>query len=239
MSNDNRDSIRCTSTGLVPGIIVVGIGVLFLLNNLGIVRVHDWWNLWPVILIAIGLTKLIDSPHPNEKSGGAVMLIVGGVFLARNMGWWLTWSIWEWWPILLIGAGLLMLLNRTGVGLPAGIRTRLHSGSRADALAIFGGFKRQDSSDDYRGASYVAVFGGGEVDLRRSQIQGEGAMIDIQAIFGGFEIKVPPNWIVVNEVLGIFGGASDETIHPSPDAPGVKRLTVRGMAFCGGFAIKN
>jgi predicted membrane protein len=238
MSNDYRDSIRCTSAGLVPGMIVVGIGVLFLLNNLGIVRVHDWWNLWPVILIAIGLTKLVDSPHPNEKSGGAVMLIVGSVFLAKNMGWF-TWSIWEWWPILLIGAGLLMLLNRTGIGLTAGIRTRSQSGTGADALAIFGGFKRQISTDDYRGANYTAVFGGGEIDLRRAQIRGDGAIVNIQAIFGGFEIKVPANWIVVNEALGIFGGATDETVHPSPETPGVKQLIVRGSAIFGGFALKN
>jgi len=116
---------------------------------------------------------------------------------------------------------------------------RSRSRSSADAVAILGGFKRQVSTDDYRGASYVAIFGGGEIDLRRAQIQDAVAMVDVQAMFGGFEIKVPANWIVVNEVMGILGGTSDETIHPSPNAPGVKQLIVRGTAVCGGVAIKN
>jgi len=238
MSDENRDHIRYISTGLVPGLIVVGIGVLFLLNNLGVVQIHNWWRLWPVILIAIGLTKLVDSADHNEKSGGLVMLIVGGVFLATNLGL-VTPAIWQWWPLLLIGVGLLMLLNRASTGFSASCRVRSYSRSSPDGLAILGGFKRQVSTDDFRGARYIAIFGGGEIDLRRAQIQGEGAMLDIQAIFGGFEIKVPPNWIVVNQAMGLVGGTSDETIHPNPDAPGVKRLIVRGVAFCGGFAIKN
>src|SRR5215469_11395678 len=142
MTGNNRDQIRYTSTGLVPGLIVAGMGVLFLLNNLNIVRVYDWWLLWPVILIAIGLTKLVDSPHHNEKAGGAVMLVVGGIFLATNLGY-LSWRIWEWWPLILIGAGLMMLLNRTRTGFIHGIRTGSYTTRTPDAIAVFGGFKRQ------------------------------------------------------------------------------------------------
>jgi hypothetical protein len=40
-------------------------------------------------------------------------------------------------------------------------------------------------------------------------------------------------------VVGIFGGTSDETVQPLPEAPGVKRLVVRGVAVFGGVEIKN
>jgi hypothetical protein len=239
MTQDNRDHIGRSHSGLVPGLIVAGIGVIFLLNNLRIVHAYEIWRFWPVILIAIGVLKLVDSPHPNEKTFGAIMLVAGAIFLARNLGW-ISWRIWELWPLILIAAGLTMLLNRTGlIGIDPNIRIRSRDGSKPDAIAIFGGFKRQIATDDFRGGHYVAIFGGGEIDVRRSQIQGDAAVVDVTAIFGGFELKVPANWVVVNEVIGIFGGTSDETLQPTPDMPGVKRLIVRGSTIFGGLGIKN
>jgi len=238
MRHQNEEQAHGPS-GLVPGLIVAGVGVLFLLNNLNIFYFREVWKFWPLILIAIGATKLIDSPHTNEKGAGAILAVVGGIFLAANLGA-ISWRVWQLWPLILIGAGILMLLNRTNPGLLGGIRIRTgRPVSRADAVAIFGGFKRRVSTDDYRGANYVAICGGGEIDLRQAHILGDGAQIDIVALFGGFEIRVPTSWIVVNEMVGIFGGTSDETQQPLPEASGTRRLTVRGMAMFGGVAIKN
>ena len=39
-------------------IILIGVGVIFLLNNLGVITGSPWeviWRLWPVLLIALGL----------------------------------------------------------------------------------------------------------------------------------------------------------------------------------------
>ena len=238
MRND-REQTSHASAGLIPGLIVAGIGVLFLLNNLNIVYFHDVWKFWPLILIAFGATRLIDSPHTNEKTFGAIVVGIGGIILATNLGL-VSWRVWQLWPLVLIGAGILMLVNRTHAGLAAG--TRIHPGAhfpKADGIAVFGGFKRRVTSDDYRGASYVAIFGGGEIDLRRAQIQGDSATVDITALFGGFELRVPTNWIVVNEMVGIFGGTGDETAQPLPEAPATKRLVVRGTAVFGGVGIKN
>jgi hypothetical protein len=237
MSDDQQN--RRTSTGLLPGLVVAGVGVLFLLDNLHLLRIHDVWKFWPLFLVALGSAKLVDSPHPQEKTLGAIMVIVGGIFLATNLGLF-SWSIWQFWPVLLIGVGLMMLFNRSGARLVAGIRLPHHDRYlKADGVAIFGGFKRRVVTDDYRGAHYVALFGGGEVDLRRAQMQADSAIIEVTAIFGGFEIRVPPNWMVVNEVVGVFGGTADETRPPLPEAPLVKRLLVRGTAVFGGVGIKN
>jgi len=239
MKYDSHDQAPRGSTGLIPGLIVAGIGVLFLLNNLNIVYFHDWWKFWPLILIAFGATRLVDSPHTNEKTFGGVIVVIGAVFLATNLGL-VSWRVWQLWPLILIGAGILMLVNRGHAGLAGSIR--IQPGDhfpKADGIAIFGGFKRRVTADDYRGANYVAIFGGGEIDLRRAQIQGDSAVVEVTALFGGFELRVPSNWIVVNEVVGIFGGTGDETSQPLPDAPGVKRLVVRGTAVFGGVGIKN
>ncbi len=226
-----------TSTGLVPALIVVGLGVLFLLGNLEIVRIYDWWQLWPVVVIAIGATKLVDSPAHHEKAAGSIMIVIGGIFLASTLGWF-SWRVWDLWPLALIGVGLVKLFQQLGR-----FEERSHwrvalRDTRTDGIAVFGGFKRR-TTGDYRGAEYVTAFGGGEIDLREAFMQADAAVVNITAIFGGLEFKVPEHWLVINEVAGIFGGTEDKTAQPSPDAPGVKRLIVRGTAIFGGISIKN
>lgn len=238
MTQDNRDYINRTSAGLIPGLILAGLGVLFLLSNLDLVPVYNWWQLWPAVVIAVGIVKLVDAPVIGEKAAGAVMIAVGGVFLATTFGW-IAWDVLDFWPLALIGLGLVMLFQRLG-DLEDHSRLRYTQPCQyGDGTAVFGGFQRRVTTDDYRGGDYVTVFGGGELDLRGADIQADATAVNITAIFGGIEIKVPEHWQVVNEVVGIFGGVEDKTAQPAPGAPGVKRLVVRGVALFGGASFKN
>jgi hypothetical protein len=45
--------------------------------------------------------------------------------------------------------------------------------------------------------------------------------------------------MVVVQASTVFGGFSDESAHPSPDMPGVKRLILTGTAIFGGVNVKN
>jgi hypothetical protein len=67
----------------------------------------------------------------------------------------------------------------------------------------------------------------------------DSAVLEVDAIFGGAEVKVPENWSVVLQGSGIFGGFADETMQPRLDTPGLKKLYVRGSAVFGGVAVKN
>jgi predicted membrane protein len=162
---------------------------------------------------------------------------VGGILLVGTLrllplGWG------ELWPLFLIGAGLLMLWNRGEGKLVIGVKVPRSSGVNT-GFAIFGGLQRQITTEDFQGGNFFAIFGGGEIDLRRANIRGDSAVIEINAIFGGFEVKVPQNWMVVNEVVGVFGGTGDESTQPPRDLPGVKQLILRGTAIFGGVGIKN
>src|SRR5438477_118352 len=85
---------------IIPTLIVIGVGVLFLLNNLNIVYVHDLWRYWPVIPIALGLVKMVDSPYSNGQVTGGVLVGVGALFLADTLGFVrLTWN--DFWPLVL------------------------------------------------------------------------------------------------------------------------------------------
>ncbi len=77
--------------GLVWPVILIGLGIVFLLNNLGVLPWDIWGTLlrmWPVILIAIGLDLAIG----RRSVWGAVVALVlivlvlaGGFWLAYNV----------------------------------------------------------------------------------------------------------------------------------------------------------
>jgi hypothetical protein len=65
-------------------IILIGVGVIFLLNNLGVITGSPWeviWRLWPVLLIALGLEILIGRTGAAGSIVSAVLglVVVGGV----------------------------------------------------------------------------------------------------------------------------------------------------------------
>ncbi len=80
-------SERARRGGLVGPLLLVGLGVLFLLNNLGLTAVSVWdvlFHLWPLILIAIGLDLLIG----RRSVWGSLLVLaliltvfVGGILL--------------------------------------------------------------------------------------------------------------------------------------------------------------
>jgi predicted membrane protein len=232
-----------SNPGLIPGVIVIAIGVLFLLGNFHIFYLRDWWLYWPVVLIALGLVKLVDSTFASGRVVGGVLVVIGALFLARNLGI-LDVRMRDLWPLFLIGAGLLMLWNRT-----AGFHERISTGERPrfrsssenvlNLAAIFSGGKRYITTQDFQGGQVIAIFGGWELDFRKAGMAADSAVLEINAMFGGAEVRIPENWIAVVQGVGIFGGYGDESQHPDGNMPGVKRLIVKGAAVFGGVNVKN
>jgi hypothetical protein len=142
------------------------------------------------------------------------------------------------WPLVLIGIGLMLLFQRSRAGLPADDQGRVVEGTLNES-AVFGGGKRNIATHDFKGGTISAVFGGFEIDLRKAQMAGNCATLQIDAVFGGVELKIPETWSVEVAGTGVFGGWSDSTVQPHPDNPGYKRLIVKGSAVFGGVEIKN
>ena len=101
-------------------LILIAIGFLLLLDNLGYLGQSAWsviWNLWPLLFIAIGLDALF---RKREIFGPVFWIGLGGVFLLYNFGivGWEAWNtLFRLWPLLLVTAGLDILLGRRSIWL--------------------------------------------------------------------------------------------------------------------------
>lgn len=234
------------NASLIFGFAIVAIGVLFLLDNFG-VPVSFLWGYWPVILIAIGLAKVVDSKETSARTGGAIIMLVGLVLIADkiHLPFLNNRNLWDLWPLAIIAFGFIMLwgaLEGKGVGGSASLRWNLGGPAtpgNCNMFSIFGGSNRKVSGD-FKGADLVAMFGGGGLDLRNATMSADEAVVSVNAIFGGFEIRVPETWLVDVHVAGIFGGHEDKTHQPDPRlVPNPKRLLVRGATIFGGLGVKN
>ncbi|GIO42622.1 cell wall-active antibiotics response protein LiaF [Paenibacillus apis] len=75
---------------LIGGLVLISIGTLFLLNQLGIATISIgelFSTYWPVFLILAGLSQLGSGNWRGSSFiGSAVLMLIGGYFLARNLG---------------------------------------------------------------------------------------------------------------------------------------------------------
>jgi hypothetical protein len=235
--NQYRRNDLGSAERMVPAIVLIGIGALFLLNNLHIIYMREILSYWPAILIAVGIVKLIDSSDSAGRAGGGVLIGLGGVLLARSLGY-LEVSLGDLWPLILIGAGLVMLFQRTPIW-EMGLKIKTGVGGAKES-AVFSGGKRVISDQNFEKAKFDAVFGGFEVDMRNAEMAGDSAVLDLNAVFGGIEVKIPVSWSVVMKGAGVFGGFVDSTVHPDPRIfPSPKKLYVKGGAVFGGVEVKN
>lgn len=108
------------------------------------------------------------------------------------------------------------------------------SNSRVTLFALMSGVTRRVQGL-FRGGQLTAIMGGLELDLRGAHLE-DVAVIDTLAFWGGIEIYVPEDWVVVNQGFALMGGFDDSTKSPLPgNRP---HLIVRGLALMGGIEIK-
>src|SRR5579883_327364 len=218
----------------VRAIVLISVGAIFLLHNLHIFYAQELFRYWPAILIAVGVVKLVDSQDMGGRVGGGVLVGVGAVFLAQSLGY-LDIRFWDLWPLILIATGVGMLFQ-TDLGAHIGIVKEIRNDrwGYSKESAVFSGGKRVIVDQNFTKAKFDAVFGGFEIDLRRAQMAGDSAVLDLNAVFGGIEVKVPESWSVVLKGAGVFGGFVDSTQQPDPRIyPNPKILVCKGGAVFG------
>ncbi|HRQ87123.1 MAG TPA: DUF5668 domain-containing protein, partial [Candidatus Saccharibacteria bacterium] len=171
----------------ITGALIIGIGAAALLDSLNLINFWGWFSSWwPVGFIIAGILIFISDTRNFiwSLAFGAVGVIV----LLRNLQV-VDVNVFSLiWPIIILAIGVSVLMNRTAV------IAKDRKIQDADRLsAIFGGTETTNESQDYQGGSATAILGGISLDLRKAVIKKE-ATLNVLAICGGIEIKVPENW---------------------------------------------
>ena len=233
---------RSSMSGVLFGAVIVVIGLLLLLDNMGIVQVHDLWRFWPVILIVVGVSKVLEGRTPAGWVWGGLVALVGAMLLLDNLHI-LVIDLGDFiWPLAVIGFGVMLLLKALDRRRYLDGRPPITASNNglAGAWAVFSSVKRRVEDQDFKGGEVVAVFGEVKIDLRKAGIASGEAVIEVNAVFAGVDIRVPETWLVVLKGAGIFGAFEDKTIPPRTD-PGVKppTLVITGTAVFGATKVEN
>ena len=219
---------------LVIGIGIIVAGLLLTLDNL-VPDQHFFrfaFKLWPTILIVMGVAKIRNE---QEQNVGGYFLVVAGLFgLLVTFG---SRSFEDFiGPAILLTIGIFIVIK--ALKQHRGVPPELQSNAAFIACSsIFSGCKRRPIGL-FKGGELTAVFGGFEIDLRKAELEGNSARVDVFVLFGGGEIRVPEGWEVHNQATAIFGGVNDKTMPAAlpSDRP---RIVLTGLVLFGGVEIKS
>lgn len=226
---ENKDTFR-PSSQLVIGLLVIFLGVIFTLENLGLVY-FDIVGLWPIALVILGLYMVATAGELPGRIIGIFVAAMGLLLLLKNLGF-IYFHFWDFWPLILVFVGF----NIVWMALQGRFQSE-DSSNTISGFAILGGFNKSCNSSNFRGGELTALLGGGEVDLRHASIEVDQAVLNTHAFMGGLEIYVPSDWTVTCKVLPFMGGVEDKTVTPQTGSE--KKLLIRGYAIMGGIEIHN
>jgi predicted membrane protein len=226
--------------GLASGAVLVLIGLVLLLDHMGVLDAGQLLKFWPMILVIAGAINLMQS---GRRAWGGVLLTLGVLFQLDQLG--IAHFRWaDLWPLALIFAGIFIMWGSIEARNALG-RMAKGTGDPRTTLnehVLFGGIERRVNSKQFRGGQLQAVFGGIEVDLRDAEMDGDEATLVANSVFGGIEIRVPETWYVASRGQGIFGAFTDATKYRGVEDstnPHRKTLIVRGASVFGGVEIRN
>ena len=261
METEVKNSFRSGfSKGLGFGLVLVVIGVLYLGYNFGFIteQVKNAIISWPMLLVFIGVMNLYN----RHYIPGIVLVFIGGFFMIPRIVPGLDGQfVHIYWPLLLIAAGIVILIQRMmypkwGFGKWdqhwAEHRRNHHHSYKYDRSKWEGayntpGFSKNSvfSSGDhivldpeFKGGELNAVFGSLTLDLRRTNLPVGETILDVNAVFGTITIYVPVDWFVESHLDAVFGGFEDNRLPKDPTDT-TRKLLITGSCVFGGGELRN
>ena len=213
------------------GLLFIIIGVVVLLNSLGVATINlffdGWWTLFIIVPSIIGLI------NDEDKSGNIVGLLIGILLFlsARDIldfGMLLKLIF----PLVLITIGICIIFKET---IKSKISRKVNE--KTDGLEnIVATFSNQKIKIEkkFDGSIIDAIFGGVTLDLREATLDNE-TIIKANAIFGSVAIKLPKNVSVELKSTPIFGSVNNSYKN---DKESKKIVYIDSLALFGGVDIK-
>lgn len=238
------------------GLLVVAAGCLFLAREAG-VFIPEWILTWQMLLIVCGI--FVGIKHSFQNPGWLIMVCVGGVFMVSeflpdyNISHYL-------WPLAIILVGLFMIFrparpcrgryrnrwNRhaygdfQGPGAATGAPETTATGEDFIQYdSVFASIKKNIVSKNFKGGEINCVFAGAEINLSQADIQGT-VQLELNAVFGGARIIIPPHWELKSELTAVLGNVEDKRpVYKDRPSDGTKVLILKGAAVFGGIEIQS
>ncbi len=252
-SNKNRNNQNNETSKIVAGVILVGVGSVLLLRNMGVLLPY-WLFTWPVILILVGIYT--GFKHNFKNNSWLIITGIGIFFLVEKFIPSLHLQPF-FWPLIIIGIGIMYILkpnkqswsNWKGINVDHDYKRnptlKAFVGDEGSEIAedfkitsVFSGVKKNIISKDFKRGQVTSVFGGAEIDMSQADLTGT-AIIKVEIAFGGVSIIVPSNWSVQNDIQGVFHGVEDKRYNTSAPIDSNKVLILKGSCAFGGVEIKS
>lgn len=209
------------------GLVILSAGTILLLGNADIIdtaRAFATW--WPLVIILTGVVSLFA--NRRHWFVGLIIIAVGTAFLLSNLNVLDLRNVI--WPAVLIVVGLAIIFGRAS-------RPHGELGDAINSFNVFSGSELVSRSNQFKGGSVSALFGGAEIDLRHAGLAPD-ATLDVFVAFGGIEVKVPDGWHVVIRGFPIFGGFENKTARDKLPAE-APTLVVNATVLFGGLEVKH
>jgi predicted membrane protein len=235
MTKENRPG---TNNRILIGVVLVLAGLFLVIRNTGFFPdfIDNVIFSWPMLLVAIGLVMTLGS---TEKTGGIIVMAVGGFFMIplifRE-----TFHMYNmFWPSIFIIVGVIFIVSRRR-GWNAITTKGVVGDDWVDYVNVFSGGERQIVSQNFKGGKISAVFGGIELDLTKAGLAPGVSVLEIACVFGGATLIVPDSWHVTIEVTPVLGGFSDSRkLSPGRTVDPSKQLVIKGAVIFGGGEVKS
>jgi len=235
----------------VFGVLLVVLGGLFLLSNTGLLRDFSvWQTLWGLFWLWLGAVVLGYLPaaliaggrraswrYADREGGrgsgrlvlGLILLFIGAVTLVDGLGF-IAFSVGDligsFWPLILIGIGILILTESRRSALRAAATEAPSAPSdRIEYDAIFGDFKLTQAGWRLRDVRASTIIGDMKIDLSKAHIPDGETTIDLRALISDIDVWAPPDVPVALDVQSIlasvnqYGRKQDVAFRRHTDTP--------------------
>jgi predicted membrane protein len=254
---------------LIFGLLIIFVGVVFTLDELGIAPAISYLRFWPLALVLIGVVKMLQARDGGGAFAGALFTLAGVWLQAEELGI-VRVRIWQVWPLALVLLGGYLVWHglargdrrqRSSAGQGSGADEVLPSGWNAEGTPRIVDPAATPADAPGKSAdatmSGVAILGG--VSRGNNSRMFRGA--DLLAIMGGYQLDLRQAAIHGDAVIDLFvmwGGieirvpedwsvsskivpvmAGVEDKTRPPQGAREHRLELRGFALMGGVEIKN
>lgn len=240
------------------GLVLILCGAVFYMQTAGFLPqpLTELLFCFQSVFLAIGLAKLFQGEFRNSL----IWFLVGIVTNFHRWGELIRETFLDagvdsqqfftfFWPALFVGFGLILIFTK-----PSRNRCHQHvcgtkfsqkygnteqttdTDGRINYRFVFSGSEQVFMEPVFRGGNISATCGGVELDLRHTTLPEGDTILNIDATMGGFKLKVPSNWKVVNQCSFVMGGISDERFATDIDT--TRQLIITGRCVLGGGAIE-